>query len=123
MLEFVVCACCVVGALAICKMHEIKAHKPFKNKRVMFVAILLLSVFILWAGDKPTDPEEPDPDVPVEPDEPDEPGYEPVEGIRIKLIGRNVDGKFVPITSEWIQTDATNIVEAIEQVTEELDNE
>lgn len=119
MLEIVVCVCCIVGAIAICKMHEIKAHKPFKSKRAMFVAVLLLSAFILWGGTKPEPPSPPDP--PDPPDEPEEPEYEPVEGIRIKLIGKNVDGKFVPITSEWIQTDATNIVDAIEQASEELE--
>lgn len=120
MLEIVVYACCIVGALAICKMHEIKAHKPFKNKRAMFVAVLLLSAFLLWGGTKPEPPEPPTP--PDIPDEPDEP-YEPVEGVRIRLIGKTIDGKFIPLTSEWIEADGTNIVEIIEQVSEELDYE
>lgn len=79
--------------------------------------VMLLGSFFCWGGAKPDLPDEPDePDPPVEPDEP----YDPVEGIRIKLIGKNVDGKFIPLTSEWIQTDATNIVDAIEQASEEL---
>lgn len=98
-----------------CKFTFHKWAKEVFNKKKIFLVIIFLGAFLCWAGSKPG-PDEPDE---PEPDEPDEPIV--VEGIKIKLIGKNIDGKFIPLTSEWIQTDTTNIVEAIEQVTEELE--
>lgn len=109
-------AFCIINIY--CKMAFRKTAKELLGKGKLVLYIFLLGSFLCWGGSKPVEPDEPDEPGPEEPDEPE---YEPVEGIRIKLVGRNVDGKFVPITSEWIQTDTTNVVEAIEQAVQELE--
>lgn len=105
-----VMAACIINIY--CKKFYRKTAKKLLGKGKLVLYIFLLGSFLCWAGTKPEQPDEPD-----EPDEPDTPSYETVEGIRLKLIGKvNEDGKFVPLTSEWIQTNATNIVDALEEI-------
>lgn len=102
----------ILGAISIVKIHSRITHKTISKKR-FWLATILLACIIAWGGDKPS-PEEPTPDEPEIPDEPLPPA---IEGVKVKLIGRYENGKFVPLTSEWI--DSTNIVETIKEITNE----
>lgn len=111
-MSFILLTVCMLGALCIVKSHTKISHKSITKKR-FWLATILLACIIAWGGEKPS-PEEPTPDEPEIPDEPLPPA---IEGVKVKLIGRYENGKFVPLTSEWI--DSTNIVETIKEITNE----
>lgn len=102
----------ILGAISIVKIHTKINHKSITKKR-FWLSTIILACIIAWGGEKPS-PEEPTPDEPEIPDEPLPPA---IEGVKVKLIGRYENGKFVPLTSEWI--DSTNIVETIKEITNE----
>ena len=115
-MEFLIYLICFIGAIAILKNYNLDALKPIRGKK-SWIAIALLTALLAWGGEKPSpDPDEPDPPTPPTPDEPDEP-YKPIEGVRVKLIGREIEGgKFVPIHGEWIELEGSNIVEQIQEI-------
>lgn len=111
-MSFILLTVWILGAFCIVKSHTKTYHKTVSKKR-FWLATILLACIIAWGGEKPS-PEEPTPDEPEIPDEPLPPA---IEGVKVKLIGRYENGKFVPLTSEWI--DSTNIVETIKEITNE----
>lgn len=111
-MSFILLTVWILGAFCIVKSHTKTCHKTVSKKR-FWLATILLACIIAWGGEKPS-PEEPTPDEPEIPDEPLPPA---IEGVKVKLIGRYENGKFVPLTSEWI--DSTNIVETIKEITNE----
>ena len=111
-MSFILLTVWMLGALCIVKIHTKISHKSIPKKR-FWLTTIILACFIAWGGEKPS-PEEPTPDEPEIPDEPLPPA---IEGVKVKLIGRYENGKFVPLTSEWI--DSTNIVETIKEITNE----
>lgn len=111
-MSFILLTVWILGAFCIVKSHTKNSHKSITKKR-FWLATIILACIIAWGGEKPS-PEEPTPDEPEIPDEPLPPA---IEEVKVKLIGRYENGKFVPLTSEWI--DSTNIVETIKEITNE----
>ena len=107
---------CFSMALCIVRMHE-RITKKMIPKKYFLIIVMLLGFAIAYGGSKGGGGEEPPPSPPDEPEIPDEPLPPAIEGVKVKLIGRYENGKFVPLTSEWI--DSTNIVETIKEITNE----
>lgn len=111
---------CFTTALCIARMHE-RTTKKMIPKKYFLIVVMLLGFAIAYGGSKGGGGEEPPPSPPEEPDEPDEPLPPVIEGAKVKLIGRYEDGRFIPLTSEWIEVVATNSVIEVEQIEELID--
>lgn len=103
-----------LAGVAIIKIHE-RNFKQIIDKRLVFIVALLLGFAISYGGTKGEGGGEEPPEPPTPPEEPE---YPVVENVRLKLIGRVENGKFIPLTSEWLEVQSTNGVINAEQFKE-----